>query len=192
MSFFDAAEVPLSTRTPLVLVLDNVMDIPLATQCRGSNIPLDLMNMMGALLAGIAYGHVPNTFWRTFTFWLLLMAYGQHCATNKVDPTRVCHPTTKRQPKYIYRREHQQLDICYAKCLVLPYFRSITTVDLATCTPLSFVASDRFASTSPARHPGTTQNTNKLANWLVVYRTVSLSLGVIVTLSITARLIILS
>ncbi|KAH9000876.1 hypothetical protein EDB86DRAFT_2771920, partial [Lactarius hatsudake] len=37
--------------------------------------------------------------------------------------------------------------------------------------------------------PGTTQNTNKLANWLVVYRTVSLSLGVIVTLSIIARLL---
>jgi hypothetical protein len=37
--------------------------------------------------------------------------------------------------------------------------------------------------------PGTTQNTNKLANWLVVYRTVSLSLGVIVTSSIITRLL---
>lgn len=37
--------------------------------------------------------------------------------------------------------------------------------------------------------PGTTQNTNKLTNWLVIYRTVSLSLGVIVTLSIIARLL---
>jgi hypothetical protein len=37
--------------------------------------------------------------------------------------------------------------------------------------------------------PGTTQKTNKLANWLVVYRTVSLSLGVIVTSSIIARLL---
>lgn len=37
--------------------------------------------------------------------------------------------------------------------------------------------------------PGTTQKTNQLANWLVVYRTVSLSLGVIVTSSIIARLL---
>lgn len=37
--------------------------------------------------------------------------------------------------------------------------------------------------------PGTTQQTNKLTNWLVVYRTVSLSLGVIVTSSIIARLL---
>ena len=37
--------------------------------------------------------------------------------------------------------------------------------------------------------PGTTQQTNKLANWLVVYRTFSLSLGVIVTSSIIVRLL---
>ena len=29
---------------------------PLVSQCRGINIPLDLMNLMGTLLAGIAYG----------------------------------------------------------------------------------------------------------------------------------------
>lgn len=37
--------------------------------------------------------------------------------------------------------------------------------------------------------PGTTQKTNKLTNWLVIYRTVSLSLGVLVTSSIIARLL---
>ncbi|KAI0305270.1 hypothetical protein B0F90DRAFT_1702976 [Multifurca ochricompacta] len=37
--------------------------------------------------------------------------------------------------------------------------------------------------------PGTTQNTNKLANWLVVYRTVSLSLSIILTSLIAGRLI---
>ena len=38
--------------------------------------------------------------------------------------------------------------------------------------------------------PGTIQSTNKLANWLVIYRTVSLSLCVILTSFITGRLII--
>jgi hypothetical protein len=37
--------------------------------------------------------------------------------------------------------------------------------------------------------PGTTQKTNKLTNWLVIYRTISLSLGVLVTSSIIARLL---
>jgi hypothetical protein len=39
--------------------------------------------------------------------------------------------------------------------------------------------------------PGITQKTNKLANWLIIYRTVSLSLGVILTTLITGRLIFL-
>jgi hypothetical protein len=37
--------------------------------------------------------------------------------------------------------------------------------------------------------PGTTQGTNKLTNWLIVYRTVSLSLCVILTSLIASRLI---
>ena len=35
------------------------MDTPLVSQCRGINIPLDSMNMMGPFLAGIAYGAFP-------------------------------------------------------------------------------------------------------------------------------------
>ena len=35
------------------------MDNPLVSLCRGINIPLDLMNIMGTLLAGIAYGAFP-------------------------------------------------------------------------------------------------------------------------------------
>jgi len=67
------------------------MDNLLISLCRGINIPLDLMNIMGTLLAGIAYGivlvicslvlwaglsgHVPNLTWHTFmTCWLLLLA----------------------------------------------------------------------------------------------------------------------
>ncbi len=38
--------------------------------------------------------------------------------------------------------------------------------------------------------PGTIQDTNKLVNWLIVYRTLSLSLCVILTSFITGRIII--
>lgn len=37
--------------------------------------------------------------------------------------------------------------------------------------------------------PGTTQGTNELANWLIIYRTVSLSLCIILTSLIAGRLI---
>ena len=36
------------------------MGTPLVSQCRGINIPLDSMNMMGTFLAGIAYGTLPR------------------------------------------------------------------------------------------------------------------------------------
>jgi hypothetical protein len=39
-------------------------------------------------------------------------------------------------------------------------------------------------------YPGTTQGTYKLANWLIIYRTVSLSLCIILTSLIAGRLII--
>jgi hypothetical protein len=39
--------------------------------------------------------------------------------------------------------------------------------------------------------PGITQKAQKLANWLVIYRTISLSLGIILTSLITGRLIFL-
>lgn len=116
------------------------MDTPLVSQCRGSNIPLDSMNMMGALLAGIAYGtfsraiqlqgddpptcrYRPHHLLRRamdglirprpesllahiYDVLVVVNGHRQHRATNKVDPPCVRHPTTGRQPKRFYQREH--------------------------------------------------------------------------------------
>lgn len=116
------------------------MDTPLVSQCRGINIPVDTMNMMGTFLAGITYGAFPwaiqlqgddrpirryrphHLLHRSMgrlirpcpeshlahicDVLVVLTGHRQHRATNQVDPNRVCHPTTKRQPKRFYRREH--------------------------------------------------------------------------------------
>jgi hypothetical protein len=78
--------------------------------------------------------------------------------------------------------------------IVLPALLYTSSLgSFSTSLVLSKVAHDLTVAGSLALKqlstPGITQKAQVLANWLVVYRTISLSLGVILTSFITARLI---
>lgn len=197
------------------------MDTPLANQCRGSNIPLDSMNMMGALLAGIAYGivliicplvlragssgHFPNLTWRTFmTFWLLLLATASTALQIKWTLLAFVTQQQSVSPSIFIQENisswiYVTLNALYVNInwsvdgmLVFRFYhifgRSLRWIWLPALLYISSLVTGSLALRQLAT-PGTTQNTDKLANWLVIYRTVSLSLGVIVTLSIITRLL---
>lgn len=53
------------------------MDNPLIL-CRGTNIPLDIMNIMGTLLAGIAYGTFPRGLSHSREMTLSFRRYRRH------------------------------------------------------------------------------------------------------------------
>ncbi|KAI9444190.1 hypothetical protein H4582DRAFT_1919951 [Lactarius indigo] len=194
------------------------MDYPLASQCRGSKIPLDLMNMMGALLAGIAYGvvvvicsvvlwagHVPTISWRTFmTFWLLLMATASTALQIKWTLLAFVTQRQNVSPSVFIEENinnwiYVTLNALYViiswsvdAVLVFRFYLIFDRLLRWAWPPALLYISSLVTGSLALRQlaiPGTTQNTNKLANWLVVYRTVSLSLSVIVTLSIIARLL---
>ncbi|KAN0129705.1 hypothetical protein V8E53_012525 [Lactarius tabidus] len=191
---------------------------PLVSQCRGINIPLDLMNLMGTLLAGIAYGvvlvicsivlwagHVPTLTWRTFmTCWLLLLATTSTGLQIKWTLLAFVTQQQDLSPSIFIEENvnnwiYVMLNALYVSInwsadavLVFRFYcifeRSLRWIWLPVLLYVSSLVTGSLAL-NQLTTPGTTQKTNKLANWLVVYRTVSLSLGVIVTSSIIARLL---
>lgn len=194
---------------------------PLVSQCRGLNIPLDLMNLMGTFLAGIAYGivvvicsivlwagssgHVPTLTWRTImTCWLLLLASTSTALQIKwtllafVTQQEVLSPSIfieENVNNWIYvmlNALYVSINWSVDAVMVFRFYcifgRSPRWIWLPSLLYVSSLVTGSLALKQLSA-PGTTQETNKLANWLVVYRTVSLSLGVIVTSSIIARLL---
>ncbi|KAH9038574.1 hypothetical protein EDB85DRAFT_429711 [Lactarius pseudohatsudake] len=135
-------------------------------------------------------GHVPNISWRTFmTFWLLLMATASTAL--QIKWTLLAFVTQGQNVSPSVFIEENINNWIYVTLNALFYLIFDRLLRWAWPPALLYISSLVTGSLALRQLaiPGTTQNTNKLANWLVVYRTVSLSLGVIVTLSIIARLL---
>ncbi|KAI0289625.1 hypothetical protein BC826DRAFT_1030495 [Russula brevipes] len=193
------------------------------TPCRESNTSLDLMNLMGTVLSGVAYGvvfavctlvlctnstgFVPKLSWHTLMLcWLFLLATVSIAL--QIKWTLLAFVTQRQDvsPSAFIEGNindwiYVMLNVLYVVInwsadglLVFRFFCVFNRVLHWCILPAVLYFSSLVTGSLALRElasPGTTQNTNKLANWLVVYRTVSLVLCVVLTSLIASRIIII-
>ncbi|KAF8260766.1 hypothetical protein EI94DRAFT_875605 [Lactarius quietus] len=150
-------------------------------------------------------GHFPTLTWRTvMTCWLLLLASTSTALQIKWTLLAFITQQQNLSPSIFIEENvnnwiYVALNAIYVSInwtvdgVLVFRFYYIFGRNLWWIWPPAFLYASSLVTGSLALHqlatPGMTQLTSKLANWLVVYRTVSLSLDVIVTSSIIARLL---
>ncbi|KAI0252911.1 hypothetical protein BJV78DRAFT_1197592 [Lactifluus subvellereus] len=194
----------------------NIMDIAIANNTSLDS--MDLMGtILSGIAYGVVFvicmlvlsagssGYFPRLTWRTFiTCWLLLLATASTTLQIKwtllafVVHRPYTSPSTFIE-EHINNWIYVTLNVLYVIInwsvdgivvhrFYLVFTRSPRWIVFPALLYITSLVTGSLALRQLAT-PGTTQTTNKLANWLVVYRTVSLSLCTILTSLITGRLI---